>query len=180
MALVDNHDAEIYLPKLIESFHRFVALSISNGRLRVAQFEKHLTKDEEKKMSAVNFAGECTKPTLGELLSTQRTQAGINQHDMARRLGLPVWQVIAIESDDLRGFRGGQVIVDRILALYSKKLGISQEVENLRAELPYGHKTRPSLAMSNSQIPSLLRRIESVGGESLRKLESIGSPSSPR
>ena len=175
MALVDNHDAEIYLPKLIESFHRFVALSISNGRLRVAQFEKHLTKDEEKKMSAVNFAGECTKPTLGELLSTQRTQAGINQHDMARRLGLSVWQVIAIESDNLREFRGDQALVDRITALYSKKLGISHEVENLKAALANGLKTRHGLVTPRSQIPSLLRRsVVAHRGE-----ESIGSPTYP-
>ena len=109
-------------------------------------------------MSAVSFVRDPSKPTLGELLSAQRTRAGINQHDMARRLGLSVWQVNAIESDNLREFRGDQALVDRILALYSRKLGFSQEVENLRAELSTGPNTRPILVTPRSQIPSLLRR----------------------
>ncbi len=113
-------------------------------------------------MLTESFAADCSKQTLGELLSAQRTKAGINQHDMARRLGLPVWQVIAIESDNLREFRGDKALVDRIRTLYSKKLGISHEVENLRAELSHGLKTMPRLVIPRSQIPSLLRRSEVV------------------
>ena len=116
-------------------------------------------------MAAVIYLSEYSKSRVGALLGAKRQRSGINQYDMAKKMGLSVSQVAAIESDDPRGFHGGLELFNRTVTLYARKLSVSLGADNAGADKSCGLKVRPEQDATMPQIAALLRQRETTRHE---------------
>ena len=76
------------------------------------------------------FDRECADfVAIGSLLLGERQRAEINPDEMARKIGLSVQQLRAVETGDIGAVRGDAKLFLRTVLLYARKLGISINME---------------------------------------------------
>jgi len=98
---------------------------------------------------------EDAKFPVGAMLYARRLLAGIDCHDMGRKIGLSAWQVLALESGDSRLFRGPDSFA-RALRVYARKLDVSPITASAALATLAALGRTPNAKPASSQRPALL------------------------
>ena len=97
--------------------------------------------------------------SVGAMLYSRRLLAGIDCHDMGRKIGLSGRQVLALESGDSRPFRSPDSCT-RALRVYARKLDVGPITASAALAAP---SLTPNSNPANSQRPALLIPPDSTG-----------------